>query len=84
MTSGADWRNPQQTYTNKKANVSKNLAGRDDPVQHRKDRKANELQSNVLTHEDPAVRDTRTADFDKSGARIAMGTNSSWNAQGGY
>lgn len=40
MTSAADWRNPQQTYTNKKANISKNLAGRDDPVQHRKERKA--------------------------------------------
>ena len=60
MTSMADWRNPQQTYTNKKDAVSATLgpsATNDFTAASRKDRRQQQLQSNVLTHADDDLRE---------------------------
>ena len=54
MSSAADWRNPHQTYTNKYERSKKAII--DDELADRKERKANELQSNVLTHEDDNLK----------------------------
>lgn len=88
MTSVADWRNPQQTYTNQKDHVNPSLgpsAVNDVQRVSRKERKQRQLQSNVLTHADDDVRAARDAAWDNSTApRIAMGSNASWNAQAGF
>ena len=88
MTSVADWRNPQQTYTNKKDEVDPSLgptATMDGPRVSRKERKQKQLQSNVLTHADDDMRAARDAAWDNSTApRLAMGSNASWNAQAGF
>lgn len=81
MTAAADWRNPHQTYTNKHERAGNAL---EDMGQQRKDRKANQLQSNILTHEDEAVRAERNAGFDRSNKRVFAATNASWSAQTGY
>jgi hypothetical protein len=57
MTSAADWRNPHQTYTNKHTRID-NVTG--DAQVDRKERKAKELGSNVLTHADSTLHDART------------------------
>lgn len=64
MTSGADWRNPQQSYTNKKDKVDAGLGAPYERDMERKNRKAAQLQSNVLTHEDDTMRDERTKAYD--------------------
>lgn len=51
---------------------------------NRKDRKMNELQSNILTHQDSKVREERNAQFHNDGKRLGMASNSAWNAQGGF
>jgi len=88
MTSVADWRNPQQTYTNKKDEVNPSLGpSATNNVQRvsRKERKQKQLQSNVLTHADDDLRGARDAAWDNSTApRLAMGSNASWNAQAGF
>jgi hypothetical protein len=88
MTSAADWRNPHQTYTNKKDEVNPSLgpsATNDVTRVSRKERKQRQLQSNVLTHADDDMRATRDAAWDNTNApRIAMGSNASWNAQAGF
>lgn len=88
MTSVADWRNPQQTYTNKKDDVNPSLgpsATNDVQRVSRKERKQKQLQSNVLTHADDDMRAARDAAWDNSTApRLAMGSNASWNAQAGF
>jgi len=57
MTSQADWRNPHQTYTNKYSRIE-NVTS--DAHVDRKDRKAKELGSSVLTHADSTLHDQRT------------------------
>lgn len=88
MTSVADWRNPQQTYTNKKDQVNPSLgpsATNDVARVSRKERKQAQLQSNVLTHADDSTRAARDAAWDNTNApRLAMGSNASWNAQAGF
>ncbi|MEC8142305.1 MAG: hypothetical protein VX071_02305, partial [Candidatus Thermoplasmatota archaeon] len=88
MTSVADWRNPQQTYTNQKDAVNPTLgpsATNDGPRVSRKERKQKQLQSNVLTHADDDMRAARDAAWDNTNApREAMGSNASWNAQAGF
>ena len=84
MTSGADWRNPQQTYTTAKDNVPSSLgeqfSGAD---QQRKARKANQLQSNVLTHADDSLREQRNQQYDTQGySKISQNaSNANWAAQ---
>lgn len=63
MTAAADWRNPHQTYTNK-YNRENNVTA--DSAQQRKDRKAAQLQSNILTHEDETLKQERDNLYDKS------------------
>ena len=46
----------------------------------RKERKAKELCSNVLTHQDPDFKNSRLEKFDKSKKRIDMASNAGWNA----
>ena len=88
MASGADWRNPQQTYTNKKDPVNSSIGNSavNPDIQDigRKNRKANQLQSNILTHEDDDLRNERKGNFNDNGARLGMGSNASWSAQGGF
>lgn len=83
MTAAADWRNPHQTYTNKYEHVAQ-VAGQEKVRRDRKDRKAAELQSNVLTHEDDALKQERTDAFDPSKQRVFMASNATWSAQDGY
>lgn len=78
MSSAADWRNPHQTYTNKYDRTKKALI--DDNFADRKERKANELASNVLTHEDESLKQERLAAFDRTKKRDYISTNSGWNA----
>lgn len=80
MSSAADWRNPHQTYTNKYEKTGNVTGG---AVVDRKERKAKELGSNVLTHADSALHDERTNNYDKSNKRIDMASNAGWNAQNG-
>lgn len=56
----------------------------DHPLYERKYRKAANLQSNVLTHEDPTLREERTAQYDAQKTRISQASNAGWNAQTGY
>lgn len=81
MTSQADWRNPHQTYTNKYSRIE-NVTS--DAHVDRKDRKAKELGSSVLTHADSTLHDQRTKNYDKSNKRIDMASNAGWNAQNGF
>jgi hypothetical protein len=46
----------------------------------RKDRKAAQLQSNLLTHDDDALRESRTALFDKNGQGLKIASNAGWDA----
>lgn len=77
MTAAADWRNPHQTYTNKNERNGNMLYG---DGQERKDRKAAQLQSNILTHEDENVRKERDQLFDKSKQRVFAASNADWSA----
>lgn len=45
---------------------------------------AEQLQSNVLTHEDDAMKQGRTEAFDQSKQRVFMASNANWSAQDGY
>ena len=81
MTSQADWRNPHQTYTNKYERTQNVTT---DANVDRKERKAKELCSNVLTHAEPSLKEERLNDFDKSKKRIDMASNAGWNAQNGF
>ena len=56
----------------------------EDQGKARKDRKANELQSNILTHEDENLKNERTAAYDKSNKRVFAASNADWSAQTGY
>jgi hypothetical protein len=57
MTAGADWRNPHQTYTNKKQDFANPL--QDDNTADRKARKAAQLHSNIATHTDEQTAESR-------------------------
>lgn len=81
MSAAADWRNPHQTYTNKHER-EKNVL--EDQGQERKDRKAAQLQSNILTHEDENLNKERLAGYDKSKQRVFAASNADWSAQTGY
>ena len=85
MTAGADWKNPQQTYTNKKDKVQAGLIDPYEVDNARKSRKANQMQSNVLTHEDDALREERNLGFDfaPENKMQAAASNASWSAQTG-
>ena len=83
MTAAADWRNPQQTYVNQKDKVKKGLF--DD--QHdtlRKNRKINELSSNVLTHEDKDFVDQRNQNYNWENKVDKVASNHGWTAQTGH
>lgn len=50
MTAAADWKNPHQTYTNKKDQKNPGLMNGNEV--DRKMRKAQQLHSNIATHTD--------------------------------
>lgn len=58
MTATADWKNSNQTYVNKKDQVKKGLIEEDKDTQC-KNRKINELSSNIITHEDELLNHQR-------------------------
>ena len=81
MASASDWRNPQQTYTNAKKDVADKgdrWGGFDND---RKNRKAAQLQSNVLTHEDANFKAEREQYADYTAASKISGTasNADWS-----
>uniref|UniRef100_A0A7S3IEP1 Uncharacterized protein n=1 Tax=Strombidium inclinatum TaxID=197538 RepID=A0A7S3IEP1_9SPIT len=56
----------------------------DDRFYDRKFRKAVNLQSSVLTHEDKDLREERTKQYGMDPQRLNMASNASWNCQNGY
>lgn len=56
----------------------------DGPQPNRKMRKADNLQSQVLTHQDDDVRYQRKGNYEKEGSRLQSASNAGWNAQTGY
>ena len=69
MANSADWRNLQQTHTNFKG-------GKRDEENPAKDRKFGNLQSNILTNEDPEKRPAAYSP-DKMD-KAAFGSSADW------
>ena len=82
MTSAADWRNSQQSYTTGKDERAPGTGQMYERDNQMKMRKANQLSSNVLTHDDENVRNERLNAFDNSRDAKISGTasNANWSA----
>jgi len=76
MASNADWKNPHIDSTN----LSSPKKGRNDDQGHdRKDRKYNELNSDVFNNGHVQGYDREIAH-----ERVKFGTNADWKCEGGY
>ena len=76
MANSADWRNLQQTHTNGPKAAANNTRDNQSPA---KDRKFGQLQSNILSFEDP---NTRPAMYSpEKGEKIKFGSQSDWSTQ---
>ena len=82
MTAAADWKNPHQTYTNKKDQKNPGLMNGNEV--DRKMRKAQQLHSNIATHTDDQTANSRLDQFKNDKQRIGMASNAGWSDQGGY
>ena len=56
----------------------------DKPKDSRYERKGNNLQSSILTHEDENVKGSRKGNYSQGGSRLASASNAGWNASTSY